>query len=184
MRKIIIICLLAFAGFSIRAQDIPLGTVVGGGITVPDAQTDIPTHYDVLGKGGYRSVLTISARDSIKASRRSDGMIVFVRETGQWFQLGEGLTNADWRILSVSVSAIVDAVVGSDTAEYHLYPMVRAGEKIYFPKSFPDALYYIQVSCYNRFGTIPFIITEKKPGYFAFRPVETCTCTYQAKQIK
>jgi hypothetical protein len=171
------------------AQNRVPGTVVTAPVVPNDTRDDIATHIDTLGYGGARSVPTIAARDAIKTSRRSDGMLVFVRSTRQWFQLGAGLTNAEWTLFSGSgtapaaASAIVDVAVRSDTVEHHLYPMVRAGARIYFAKSFPDSLYYINVSCFNRFGTVPYVITSKKPDYFAVRPVETCTCTYDAKQI-
>ncbi len=87
MKKLALFFFLIVAGTCLFAQDVPLGTVVGGGITLPDSQTDIPTHYDFLGKGGYRPVATLAERDAIKPSRLSDGMVVFVKEDSTYYQL-------------------------------------------------------------------------------------------------
>jgi len=64
---------------------------------VPFADTDeYPTHDEKYGKGGYRAVANIAARDAIPIARRSIGMIVRTLDTNVNWTLTENLTNADW----------------------------------------------------------------------------------------
>lgn len=64
---------------------------------VPFRDTDeYPTHDEKYGKGGYRAVADIAARDAIPAARRSLGMVVRTMDTKiNWILTGD-LTNSDW----------------------------------------------------------------------------------------
>jgi hypothetical protein len=53
------------------------GAVNVTGTLAPTDTTDVyATHDSVYGKGGYREVIDLTARDSITVARRSDGMLV------------------------------------------------------------------------------------------------------------
>ena len=54
---------------------------VASGITIINNNA-VPTHFESLGEGGYRSVDDNAARDAIADTRRNEGMQVFVRSTG------------------------------------------------------------------------------------------------------
>lgn len=60
-----------------------------------------PTHSDVYGKGGFRSVADNTARDAIATPRRVVGMWVYSRASATLYTLGAGLTNADWTAVSL-----------------------------------------------------------------------------------
>lgn len=190
MRKVILLFLLAVAGFSLWAQDIPLGTVVGGGITVPDSRTDIPTHYDVLGKGGYRVVATKPERDTIKMSRRSIGMLVYVNVIDSTYRL---VANPDYpgdvtRAVWVSWLPVVYSATYNITKstppddEIDVYPYHQARTPFYFAKPFLTNLYFLAITCRNDRGMVPYVILEQKKESFTIDVAEPCTCTWEAKE--
>ena len=55
-----------------------------------------PTHYAKYGKGGHRTVATITERDGIFTALREEGMEVYVLETGKKYSLVGGLLNSNW----------------------------------------------------------------------------------------
>lgn len=83
-------------------------TNVGGPLSTNDPRDTYPTHLSSLGKGGFRSVATLAARDAIPLDRREDGMEVKVSENGLRYSLGPGLTNADWTVVEIVSGAIID----------------------------------------------------------------------------
>jgi hypothetical protein len=70
------------------------------------------THEALYGKGGYRTVATVSERDAIPAARREHGMLVFVTADGQRYQLGSDLTT--WTKSTTSAHAATHSSGGSD----------------------------------------------------------------------
>jgi hypothetical protein len=72
-------------------------------LDIPAPTDDIVTHLDTRGKGGYRVVIDLIARDSIVSSARVFGMIVFVQSDGHYYRLLSGLTNLDWEDLGDSL---------------------------------------------------------------------------------
>ena len=69
---------------------------VTGTITTTDTKDGYATHIDALGKGGYRVVDTLVARDAISLDRRTEGMLVYVLEDFEMYQLISGTDNANW----------------------------------------------------------------------------------------
>lgn len=66
-------------------------------MVVPFDTADIyATHNDKYGRGGFRVCDTLVERDAITELRRKAGMWVKVLETNKVYELGVGLTNADW----------------------------------------------------------------------------------------
>ena len=65
-----------------------------------------PTHYAKYGKGGYRTVATITERDGIFTALREEGMEVYVVETSKKYALVGGISNTNWveRISNVAGS--------------------------------------------------------------------------------
>lgn len=70
--------------------------VLTGTINTSSSNDVYPTHSANTGKGGYRSVADVAARDSIPTQRREHGMIVYVQNEDKKYILGAGLTNSDW----------------------------------------------------------------------------------------
>lgn len=84
------------------------GVVVGDKI-VPTDSTDIyPTHEAQYGRGGHRTVATLSDRNNIPASRCEVGMLVSVTADGLVYKLKSGfhtpLIDGDWEIWGAGVS--------------------------------------------------------------------------------
>lgn len=72
---------------------------------VPYSETDIyPTHDDLYGRGGYRVVDNIAARDAIPAARRKAGMLVRTLDTNIVWVLGIDLQT--WTQETIDVNAI------------------------------------------------------------------------------
>lgn len=76
---------------------IPGSLPITGFIGTTFAADTYPTHIDELGKGGYRSVATIEARDAISDERRSIGMMCYVVSETKVYQLIGGLGNEFWK---------------------------------------------------------------------------------------
>jgi hypothetical protein len=55
-----------------------------------------PGHVDTDGKGGYRAVADVTARDAIPAYLRSEGMLVRLADTGVFYYLDPDLTT--WHV--------------------------------------------------------------------------------------
>jgi hypothetical protein len=74
------------------------GAIELTGYITPTSESDTyPTHLDIYGKGGYRSIDTLESRDAITADRRTEGMLVYVNATNRIYQLVGGITNDDWK---------------------------------------------------------------------------------------
>jgi|GEM_PF-3323695 len=56
------------------------------------------THDEAYGRGGYRTVATIAARNAIPLKRRRVGMLVHVTDDNQTYQLIGGTDNDDWGV--------------------------------------------------------------------------------------
>lgn len=72
------------------------GTLIVAPIRPYDSADRYPTHEDQYGKGGYRVVADITARDAITDDRRSVGMRVHVISTARDYRLVGGTANANW----------------------------------------------------------------------------------------
>ena len=94
------------------------GAVNLTGMIAPTDTTDVyPTHSSEYGKGGYREVADITARDAISTDRRVDGMLVTTQDTGKIYRLGSGLTNNDWS--EVSMPDTTDTLTEGSTNLYY-----------------------------------------------------------------
>jgi hypothetical protein len=73
------------------------GSVRFTGFIAPTDSTDTyPVSKPIYGLGGLRTVDSLVDRDAITTPRREDGMMVFVKEDRNYYQLSSGLTNSDW----------------------------------------------------------------------------------------
>lgn len=68
------------------------GTNILAPVVPFDTADTNPTHIDTYGFGGWRSVADDTARDTIPATRRVEGMIVFTKDDDKEWQLGSDLT--------------------------------------------------------------------------------------------
>lgn len=78
------------------------GSVRVAGFMAPTDDTDTyAVHDEIYGRGGWRTVVDITARDAITADRRRIGMAVRVLDgdgegNPKFFTLSGGITNSDW----------------------------------------------------------------------------------------
>lgn len=91
------------------------GTTVISPIRPSDSNDTYPSHEAIYGKGGFRSVDSIAARDAIPSARREAGMLVAVNggDTFAW-------NGTDWvqaLLTPEQVQALVDAVDAYSKAE-------------------------------------------------------------------
>lgn len=92
-----------------------LGTQQVTAQIAPTALSDsYPSHTEEFGKGGFRAVADNTERDAITTDRRKQGMLVYVNGTGSTWQLGAGLTNADWTLYSVGGGAAPTITITGD----------------------------------------------------------------------
>ena len=76
--------------------EIPGSVSVTGFVAPTDSADTYPSHSEEYGKGGYRSVDTLTDRDAIPAARRKAGMAVKVLANKMEYILGAGLGNSHW----------------------------------------------------------------------------------------
>lgn len=75
------------------------GTVQVAGPVAPTSHSDVyATHHAEWGKGGHRTVQSLTDRDAITTERREEGMTVFVIDEQNTYKLKGGTTNAFWVI--------------------------------------------------------------------------------------
>lgn len=92
MKTIYTFCLiLCMASFSASAQ-----VKVIGAVEPNDLSDKYPTHNEIYGKGGFRSVASNAERDNITPARRSVGMLVYSILEEKFYQLKAGLLNTNW----------------------------------------------------------------------------------------
>lgn len=79
---------------------IPGSVRVTGLIAPSDTADTYPTHAEEYGRGGFRTVADIAARNALPTDRRALGMLVRVLDAGggqeKFYTLRAGLANGDW----------------------------------------------------------------------------------------
>lgn len=95
------------------------GSVPVTGFIAPTESGDThPTHSEEYGRGGYRSVDSIMDRDAIPNARRTEGMLVYVKQPiDKTYKLKGGTRNANWSLESSSTVVIDNSGSGELTAE-------------------------------------------------------------------
>jgi len=85
------------------------GTIVLSGMISPtDTLDQYPTHEDILGKGGYSTVVDLTARDNITSLRRKTGMMVYVESEDIIYILKGGIENSNWEEFSSTSTSTTD----------------------------------------------------------------------------
>lgn len=77
------------------------GTVQMAGPIAPTNEADVyPTQLPKYGKGGFRTVASISERDNIPSPRREIGMVVYVSANDTYYKLVDPNTNSyvEWQL--------------------------------------------------------------------------------------
>jgi hypothetical protein len=147
------------------------GTKVTAPIVPNDASDVYPTHDAKWGKDGYRSVIRITERDSIKTGLRTEGMQVYVKADSSIYQLRGGLTNNNW----VKIPSFVN-IATTSTPDYILVLDGDVAKKIatldlsigYSVKSYAAGTVYslTNTSALCHFGTTdPAIVLDKFGTY-------------------
>lgn len=80
---------------------IPRSVRVTGFMAPSDSEDTYATHDEIYGRGGWRTVADITARDAITSDRRIVGMVVRVLDSDglgnqAFYTLSGGITNSDW----------------------------------------------------------------------------------------
>lgn len=83
--------LIGLATLSASAQ-----VKVIGAVEPNDLSDKYPTHNEIYGKGGFRSVADNAERDNITPARRSVGMLVYSIALEKLYQLKGGIANTNW----------------------------------------------------------------------------------------
>jgi len=94
---------------------IPGSVRVAGFMAPTDSSDTYAVTDEAYNRGGFRSVADTTARDAITADRRLEGMLVFCKGDGTFYQLMGGTLNANWATASFSdLSAVINdtAVAG------------------------------------------------------------------------
>jgi len=105
----------------------------------PKNNGSFPTHDASYGKGGYRSVADVTARDAIPAARRSAGMLVRTNDTGIQWVLASDLTT--WAQAESVRQDLIDAV--GDAVDLYVDP---SGDDANSGLSYGDAFATIQAA--------------------------------------
>lgn len=96
------------------------GTQVIAKVVPVDSLDTYPTHDELYGKGGYRTVATTIVRDAIPADRRSVGMLVYVTANSHFYTLDANLTS--WTdkgdLTGGAFASQPEAEAGTDTIKY------------------------------------------------------------------
>lgn len=74
------------------------GVPITGQIVPTDTNDNYATHSDEYGKGGYRSITDVDARNNIPNERRKLGMKVYCIAEDQHFILKDTLDNSGWQV--------------------------------------------------------------------------------------
>lgn len=75
------------------------GSVPVTGFVAPTSDSDTyASHSEEWGRGGYRSVYSITDRNDIPYQRRLEGMLVHVKKNGNTYRLDGGVQNINWEI--------------------------------------------------------------------------------------
>lgn len=82
------------------------GTNVAAMVVPFDTADIYATHNDKYGRGGYRVCDTLAERDAITDLRRKAGMWVRCLEDSKIYEMGAGLTNADWVEVSLGSGGV------------------------------------------------------------------------------
>lgn len=75
---------------------IPGGVRLTGFIAPNDSGDTYAVSKPIYGLGGLRTVDFLTDRDAITSERREEGMLVYVKQDLNYYQLASGLTNSDW----------------------------------------------------------------------------------------
>lgn len=83
--------------------------------TLYPSVTDEPTHKDIWGYGGYRTVADLTSMSAIPSEHRENGMAVHVRSTGITYMLEGGSWEANGFIADGSIATIKLAPLSVDS---------------------------------------------------------------------
>ena len=69
-------------------------------------------------KAGYRTVVDLTARDSIHVEARAQGMLVYVVATAEFYILATAdVTNTGWSLLDMPVSPSIQTAIDDQTID-------------------------------------------------------------------
>lgn len=83
---------------------IPGGVPVGGFFSPTDDSDTYATHDSLYGKGGFKEVSDLTARNAISTDRRREGVMAYVAADQKTYQLVGGITDGNWTEFSSGFS--------------------------------------------------------------------------------
>lgn len=107
------------------------GSVRMAGFIAPTDSTDTyPVHDEQYGKGGYRTVADITARNAITSQRRQEGMLVKVLDadgggTTKFYTLKGGIDDINW---IEDLAGAVGTQFKLETADQNMTPATVTGD--------------------------------------------------------
>lgn len=111
--------------------DIPGSVTLTGFIAPTDTEDTYATHTDEYGRGGYRTVADVTARNAIPSLRRKEGMSVFVISEGIAYRLLGGTSNSDWFEVTASASEAATSLIAGENLTAYRAVLVRSDGKAY-----------------------------------------------------
>jgi hypothetical protein len=135
---------------------IPGSIPITGFIAPTDSNDKYPTHLDVYGKGGYRTVLDIASLNSISFDRRVEGMLVYVVSNAKIYQLTGPIAENNW----IEFNSLPP--LGTFTIAGITYPKIYVGTESGVPEASESYGYALtDIAALNfRFLTANFIMGD------------------------
>jgi hypothetical protein len=145
------------------------GTRVTAPIMPNDSGDVYATHDAYFGKGGYRAVTNLTARDNINYNRRSNGMLVYVITDSTIYQLKNGIDNNHWFKLSLGNSGDTTVYTKNNIA------ITTAGYTYTFRSSGINTNYSVFINTYNSQGNPVDCRFTKQNNSVAVLPAVNCS---------
>lgn len=142
MKRIFLFISILFLCISVFSQS---GTKITSSIVPNSFLDNYSTHNSKYGRGGYRSVKTITERDAIYTSRRDTGMLVYVSADEKIYILKNGITNASWVELKLGNNTSTDTVAYTKNS----IPITTSGYTYAFRNTGTNTNYSVFVSTYE-----------------------------------
>lgn len=111
--------------------EIPGSVTLTGFIAPTDDADTYATHDDTYGRGGFRAVANLAARDAIPTDRRKEGMLVRLLDTGVSYTLSGGITNSDWTGYSAGFTDATQKIVAGENVSAYRALILGSGGKVW-----------------------------------------------------
>jgi len=131
----------------------------------PFSEDDVfETHTDIYGKGGFRVVEDIEARDNIPKPRRKEKMLVAIKDDHEVYQLVGGIENEHWEPFNLESEDLINTLEELEKAKLRPtgFQVVQVD----------DENYQLQFSYSDHPNLSHFIIEKKDPNTGEWKPYD------------